>query len=225
MDYVSLTKTNRLFWLGRYSERVLSTTQYMMYWYDSMIDNAAIDFKDYCSRVGIPSDYPDAEAFMHSYLFDKENSYSLRYAAEEMLGNGMVLRETISSKTLAYLQMAVNALELAKEDSAPGVELQWVVDDVMAFRGSCDDFIEEEFIRNIIKTGISIERLSLYLRLDYNLDALPKEMKKMLNRLKKSGLATNAGSMGMIDLYRVGDAKKPSEEELLESVENLVIVI
>ncbi|MCR5773554.1 MAG: alpha-E domain-containing protein [Lachnospiraceae bacterium] len=224
MDYVSLTKTNRLFWLGRYNERVLSITRYMMYWYDRMIDNSAIDHVDYCNRVGIPCEYSDPGSFMQIYLFDKENSYSLRHAAEEMLGNGMVLRETISSKTLAYLQMAVNALELANNDSAPGVELQWVVDDVMAFRGSFDDFIEEELIRNIIKTGISIERLSLYLRLEYNLESMPKEMKKMMNRLRKSGLETNAMSLGVIDMYRGDQSENVSREELLRAVESLVVV-
>jgi len=31
------------------------------------------------------------------------------------------------------------------------VNVDWcMVDDIMAFRGSCDDFVEEEFIRNII---------------------------------------------------------------------------
>lgn len=224
MDYVSLTKTNRLYWLGRYCERVLSTTQYMMYWYDSMIDGAAIDYKDYCEKMGIPADYESPEAFIQEYIFDRENAFSLRHAAEEMLANGMVLRETISSKTLAYIQMAVNALELGKTDSAPGVELQWVVDDVMAFRGSCDDFIEEEFVRNIIKTGISIERLSLYLRLGYNLENVAKEMKKMLNRLHKSGLQTNAMSLGRIYLYGNENQLNISDEDLLKAVENLVVL-
>ncbi len=224
MDYVSLTKTNRLFWLGRYSERVLTITRYMMYWYDSMIDNIPIDFEDYCKRVGIPCEYSDPESFMQTYLFDKKNDYSLRHAADEMLGNGMVLRETISSKTLAYLQMAVNALKLAQNDSAPGVELQWVVDDIMAFRGSCDDFIEEEFVRNIIKTGISIERLSLYMRLEYNLDSMKKEMKKMMNRLRKSGLETNAMSLGVIDLYRGDQPQIVTREALLKAIESLVVV-
>ena len=224
MDYVSLNKTNRLFWLGRYSERVLSLTQYMMYWYDKMIDGSGIDYEDYCEKIGIPCKYEGSEDFIRKYLFDKEDKYSLRNAAEEMLGNGMVLRETISSKTLAYLQMAVNALELASSDSAPGIELQWVIDDVMAFRGSCDDFIEEEYIRNIIKCGISIERMSLYLRLGYNLEQASKEIKKMMNRLYKSGLEAQAMSVGTIELYRMDKSEGVSEEELLQAVENLVVL-
>ncbi len=224
MDYVSLNKTNRLFWLGRYSERVLSLTQYMMYWYDRMIDGSGIDYEDYCKKIGIPCDYADSEEFIRKYLFDKDDKYSLRNAADEMLGNGMVLRETISSKTLAYLQMAVNALELASSDSAPGIELQWVIDDVMAFRGSCDDFIEEEYIRNIIKCGISVERMSLYLRLGYNLEQASKEIKKMMNRLHKSGLEAQAMSVGTIELYKMDKSESVSEEELLRAIENLVVL-
>jgi hypothetical protein len=46
--------------------------------------------------------------------------------------------------------MAVTAMELAAKSSGPAVELQWVLDDIMAFRGSCEENIEEEINRNII---------------------------------------------------------------------------
>ncbi len=94
----------------------------------------------------------------------------------------------------------------------------------MAFRGSCDDFIEEEYIRNIIKCGISIERMSLYLRLGYNLEQASKEIKKMMNRLYKSGLEAQAMSVGTIELYRMDKSEGVSEEELLQAVENLVVL-
>lgn len=60
---------------------------------------------------------------MECYLFNKDNPDSVRAAAEMMIGNGIVLRDTISSKTLSYLQMAVYALDLAAESKSPIVEL------------------------------------------------------------------------------------------------------
>ena len=84
--------------------------------------------------------------------------------AEQMLGNGMVLRETIGSSTLAYLQMAVYTLDEGAEDEVIGLKLLQVLDNIMAFRGCYDDFIAEDAVRNTIKCGASVERLSYTLR-------------------------------------------------------------
>ena len=43
MDFISLSKTNRLFWLGRYYERVSLSIRHMMGAYDAMIDTNTFD--------------------------------------------------------------------------------------------------------------------------------------------------------------------------------------
>ena len=70
----------------------------------------------------------------------------------------MVLRESITTPTLAYLQMAYNALQLAAKSDAPMVELQWVLDDIMAFRGSFDDAIDIESMRNITRPAAASKK-------------------------------------------------------------------
>ena len=40
MDSITLSKQNRLFWLGRYSERVYTTLQFLLGQYDRYIDGA-----------------------------------------------------------------------------------------------------------------------------------------------------------------------------------------
>lgn len=102
--------------------------------------------------------------------------------------NAIVLRETLSIETLAYVQMAAAAIQLAAESTAPAVELQWVLDDIMAFRGSCEENIESENSRNIIKSGASLERLDLYLRLGYPREVCLRE----LNHLAKGEGTTHA---------------------------------
>lgn len=47
MDYISVTKTNRLFWLGRYYERVSLTLRFIMERYDEMIDSDSFDYHKY----------------------------------------------------------------------------------------------------------------------------------------------------------------------------------
>ena len=146
----------------------------------------------------------------------------MRGSVEAMLGNGMVLRETITSPTLAYLQMAHMALGMAESSEAPLVELQWVMDDIMAFRGSFDDSVEAETTRNITKVGSLVERISLMLWLDWQLPRLERELLKLLARLRRTDLAPEAEALEVIERAAAGEAVERGL--LLASVEGLLRV-
>lgn len=220
MDTISLSKQNRLFWLGRYAERVYGTIRYGMQVYDNLIDGAQVDYQGFCRKMGIPCDYDNGEDFIRRYLFDGQNPYSVRAAVDAMLGNGMVLRETISSPTLAYLQMAQGAMELAAGSDSPGVEL---LDDIMAFRGSFDDAVEEESARNITKTGGMVERISMMLRLGLQPQRLEGELRKLLNRLYKTDLTPDPQALEVIT-RRALEEEPVEDAALLRSVEGLFLV-
>ena len=207
MGPVTLSKQNRLFWLGRYAERVYVTTQFLMQFYDALLDSTAPDYADFCRR----------------YLFDGDQPCSVRASMDALLGNGMVLRETITSPTLSYLQLADSAMDLASRSEAPGVELQWVLDDIMAFRGSFDEAVDLDGVRNITKTGGTVERLSLMLRLDWQTDRLRQEMRKLLNRLYKTDLTADPAALQTITAYALEEADVPAPQ-LLHSVEGLFVV-
>ena len=131
MDTIGLSRTNRLFWLGRYLERVYTTLKATRAMFDAETDGAEADYKDYCRRMGIACHYETTAAFIRSYYFDAGNADSVAASLAHAYDNAIVLRETLSSDTLAYVQMAVTAMELASESSGPAVELQWVLDDIM----------------------------------------------------------------------------------------------
>ena len=82
-------------------------------------------------------------------------------------------------------------METASASSAPCVNLQWIIDDMNAFRGSCEDSVSDSNLRNIIKTGVSVERLSLYLRLQYRLDDVGMETRRLLSRINRTHLSRN----------------------------------
>lgn len=222
MDPVTLSKQNRLYWLGRYAERVYTTLQILMKLYDKHIDGETVDYAAFCRRMGVDCPYGGEEAFFRGYLFDKDSACSVRGSVEAMLGNGMVLRETITSPTLAYLQMAHMALGMAESSEAPLVELQWVMDDIMAFRGSFDDSVEAETTRNITKVGSLVERISLMLRLDWQLPRLERELLKLLARLRRTDLAPEAEALEVIERAAAGEAVEHGL--LLASVEGLLRV-
>lgn len=192
MGALTLNKMDRLYWMGRYAERVNTTLRFLMDYYDELIDGKPMDYKEICDRLALPDVYEDNVDFMKKYTFDETNPDSLYTAADRMLGNGMTLRETIGSATLSYLQMAFNSLIRAKSSSAPSLDAQAVIDSIMAFRGSFDDAVDDEGIRDLIKSGFAVERCSLYLRLGYPDRLCLKEMSKLLSRVKKTPVRTRS---------------------------------
>lgn len=198
MGTVTLSKVNRLFWLGRYLERVCTAIQATRAIFDADTDGEEGDYHAYCRALGLPDDYANTEDFIRRYYFDPANPNSILSALGYAYDNAVVLRETLTSDTLAYVQMAVSAMELAAHSAGPGVELQWVLDDIMAFRGSCEEKMPDETSRDIIKTGSSLERVDLYLRLNYPADVCEKEFTRLFNRLYKAKLATNKDNMDVL---------------------------
>ena len=224
MDFLSLSKTNRLFWLGRYSERVFTTIDYLMEKLDLMVDGEPLDYPGFCARLGIGGEYPDAMTFMRRYLFE-DTPGSLCNAAEEMLGNGMVLRETITSNTLAYLQMAVTTMESGRHSDAPGIILQTVVDDIMAFRGACENFIYDDATYYVMRVGATVERLSLYGRLETGRDHWQQELWKLATQLEHTALRTDAFAYSRLEAMRhTDDPAQIDGAEMAKYAESLIIL-
>ncbi|HPF87879.1 MAG TPA: alpha-E domain-containing protein [Candidatus Limiplasma sp.] len=223
MDTYSVSKVNRLFWLGRYSERVLTMTQIMMKNYDTMIDGEGIGYRRICDALFIQDDYGSERAFVNRFLFDPNDSRGVAASVRRMLDNAMVLRETISSPTLAYVQMAQTAMEAAANSPAPCVNLQWIIDDMNAFRGSCEDSVSDSNLRNIIKTGVSVERLSLYLRLQYHMEAIGVETRRLLSRINRTHLCRNEEYFAalMQTAYDQQSESEPMNKSLIRYVEGL----
>ena len=102
--------------------------------------------------------------------------------------NAVVLRDELSSNVLSYVQLALNTLEGCGKTTAPLLELQQVIDDLLAFWGCADDYVEQEEGRNILKCGKYVERLDLCIRFDYHRKDLEKEYRKLVNRIQKTNL-------------------------------------
>ena len=83
--------------MGRYAERVNTTLRFMMKYDDQLIDGHPIDFHVICDRLSMPDIYTSDDDFVARFTFDEDNPDSIYTAADRMLGNGMMLRETISS--------------------------------------------------------------------------------------------------------------------------------
>ncbi|MGM9572687.1 MAG: alpha-E domain-containing protein [bacterium] len=189
MGIISLEKINCLFWLGRYSERVFTTLKAFGQYYDKMIDYDADAYKEFCAALNIPDIYLYKEDFIYRYLFEKENPDSICSNMNRAFDNAVILRDEITSETLAYIQMALDVMKVNHQATAPVLALLPVLDYLYAFWGSVEDNVLNDEARYIMKCGRYIERLDLYLRLNFQDREIAKECGRLKNRLQKTKIA------------------------------------
>lgn len=188
MGIISVEKTDRLLWLGRYSERVYTTLIIFEEHYDSMIDLSDEEYRDYCKRQDIPEIYTSVTDFKERYCFDESDENSILSNLSRAYDNAIVLREEIGSAALSYIQMAIYAMNDAKKSQAPLLEIQSIRDNIIAFWGIVDDSIDDEKIRSMIKLGKRIERLDLYARMHMDREKILREAARLTMRIERTGL-------------------------------------
>ena len=188
MGFISVEQTDRLYWLGRYTERVYTTMRLYFVAYDTMIDQFAKTYKDFCKSLDIPEIYTSPEDFMKRYPFDEEDTNSIISNLKRAYDNAIVLREEIGSESLAYIQLAIYDMQKAAKSNSPMIEFQRVLDNLMAFWGIVDDQIASENVRNILKVGKRVERIDLYGRLHSDYESLSREIYRLAGRVKRCNL-------------------------------------
>lgn len=188
MGIISVEQADRLYWLGRYTERVYTTLRMYSKSFDTMIDEISDSYQEFCRMMDIPDVYGNKDIFRRNYPFDTDNSDSIISNLNRAYDNAVVLRESIGSETLSYIQLAIYDMNKAGVSRSPLIEMQRVTDNLMAFWGIADDQIDSEQVRNIIKAGKRIERIDLYARLGVSREKLVREVSRMIPRVERSGL-------------------------------------
>lgn len=164
---VSAEQADRLIWLGRYTERVVATLRNVGVFLDRMIDEDPFAYRDFCERLSIPSDlYADAADFEAHYLYDPENPDSVYSNLSRAYDNALVLRSFISSETLSYIEMALNALKEFGGTQSAFLECLQIVDLLLAFWGSLEESGIDPERRALILSGKYMELIDLGLRLE-----------------------------------------------------------
>lgn len=220
MGIISLEQADRLYWLGRYTERVYTTLRIFSKSFDTMIDEIADSYEEFCKNIDIPNIYQGKEDFLVRYPFDPENPDSIISNLNRAYDNAIVLRESIGSETLAFIQLAIYEMNRAANSKSPLIELMKVNDDLLAFYGTVDDQIDSENIRNIIKAGKRIERIDMYARLGLNQKVLKREVGRMRPRVEKCGLKYDPKKLDRInDLI---DSEKLDYYKIVDEVETIL---
>ncbi|MBQ7594880.1 MAG: alpha-E domain-containing protein [Synergistaceae bacterium] len=181
MSILSRENSERLFWLGRYSERVYTGLR---------------------SIIG---------SYAKNFSLDETNPESAVFSLARAYDNAIVLRDEIGSETFSYIQLAVYEINKAKKSLTPLIHLQKVIDNIAAFCGMADDSIEDEHARGIIKLGKRIERVDLYSRMNANVEDIRREIRRLIYRLPKTGLRYDAETLERLIMLANDDSLKRPE--------------
>lgn len=216
MGIISVEKLDHLYWLGRYTERAYTTLRNFFCFFDELIDEEEGYYKEYCERLNIPDIYNGNQQFVNSYIFDENNPDSIYANMLRAYDNAIVLRDELSSKVLSYIHLALDIFEKQKNTTAPLLELQQVLDCILAFWGCADDYVENEDCRNIMKCGKYVERIDLYIRLNYHTKDIEKEFNKLVNRIYKTHMCYNMENLDrlMEMVNKKSDWKEDYQEAL-----------
>lgn len=220
MGIITIEQNDSLFWLGRYTERVYTTVRLYANRYDIMIDEIAESYRKFCNEMNIPDVYGSKEKFISNYPFDTSNPDSIISNLTRAYDNAIILRDEIGSDGLSYIQLAVYDIQKAQKSNAPLLEIQKLIDHILAFWGYMDDSIESKRTRDAIKVGKRLERIDMYARLRVPRVQLSKEISKLYYRLPVSGLS--------YDKYKLEQIKMLAESEnidyysIVENIESLV---
>ena len=184
---LTLKQVDSIYWLGRYTERVLTTLKVFMDVYDSQLDSN-FDYAKYCSDLDIYNGFSSLEDFCQRYAFDRNYASSIISSMNRSYDNAIMLRETIGSDSLSYIELALRRMEDAQFSQTPALIFQKVIDNIMAFKGQVFDSIADHNVRHILLAGLTLERLDMYLRLNMNEDKVAFECRRLSHSIERTDI-------------------------------------
>lgn len=169
---ISNTKANRLFWLGRYVERVYTCLHLVRKYLDEMIDESQDAYISYCEKVGIPCTFDSADDFARRYLYDDTDANSIYSSMKCAFDNGIELRDDIKSESLSYIELSLTVIKKCAANGAKCADLQAVTDYLLSFWGSVDERVLDARAKCLLRLGRCLESLELHVRFGYDLDRI-----------------------------------------------------
>ncbi len=170
---ISAMKANRLFWLGRYEERVYMTLHLLRQCYDKMIDGDAKDYEEFWQKLDSTSSYATPEDFRLGMMYDEKNPCSIISELNYAKDNAILLREDIMSETLSYIEMSIAHMNKCKVSGESNITmLQPITDWTLSFWGSTFQRINNFKIISLIVIGRNVELIDMLIRFGYPFDRI-----------------------------------------------------
>ncbi|MFR9669212.1 MAG: alpha-E domain-containing protein [Rikenellaceae bacterium] len=207
-NVITADKANKLYWLGRYAERVYITLHLLRRYYDKVIDGDISDLTEYYTLLGVDcSGYTqENEALQLSQLYDRDNICSIITSLDMCKDNAIVLRRDITSESLSYIQMSHALIEECSESGEKNItRLQLITDYMLALFGSIDERVFDKRIRRFIKIGKLIENLDLHIRFNYPFFRIEEAYTTLREHLDQESTVVNHDALEILDDLIVAD--------------------
>lgn len=183
---ISANKANRLFWLGRYVERVYMTLHLLRKVYDKMIDGQPADYESFWKKLDMSDSYASTGEFQLGMMYDEENPSSVLSSLNHAMDNAIMLREDIKSETMSYIEMSIALMKQLRNNAETNItNLQSITDWMLAFRGSAAQRIEAPRVLSLIAIGQLVEKMDIMLRFCYCYDRIATQYYMMKNWAKE----------------------------------------
>jgi uncharacterized alpha-E superfamily protein len=156
-------------------------------------------------------------------LFDKKDANSISAAFHNAYDNALVIRNSIGSEALSYIQLATDVFHSSKSIKNLRLALMPVMDYLLAFWGSIDDKLIDGEARIIIKCGKLVERMDLYFRFNYEHKLINSEYEKLCNVMARApkGLCNTQHLAILVDVMATEDSYKERQKEVLDNLNML----
>ncbi|MFI3283034.1 MAG: alpha-E domain-containing protein [Rikenellaceae bacterium] len=226
-NVITADRANRLFWLGRYAERVYISLHLLRRYYDMVLDGDTKDLHEYYECLGIGGD--TTREFQLSQLYDLNNICSIATSLSLAGDNAIVLRHDITSESMSYIQMSQALLEecsLLKEKNI--TRLQPVTDYMLAFFGSIDERVFDNRIRKFLKIGKLVENIDLHIRFNYPFFRIEEAYLKLKEYIAKIDFVADDKTIAKLDDLltedKYADQTAGYKECVLGFISSLVLV-
>ncbi|MCQ2189960.1 MAG: alpha-E domain-containing protein [Paludibacteraceae bacterium] len=223
---ISTAKADKLFWLGRYAERTYLNLHLLRAYYDKMIDGDSETYEEYCNNLSLDADFKSPSNFVKSFLYDKQNPFSISAELEFANDNAMVLREEITSETLGYIQMSIAQISsLAKTNETNITHLQPITDNLLSMWGSIEERVLNDYALAILMAGKLIEQIDIRIRFDYPFDRVELLYERLKTHLRYVPYIYDVEVIEQIDklLTAKNYSNEPFYKEKLLSLLNSIV--
>lgn len=180
-DIISAMKANRLYWLGRYEERVYLTLHLLRKCYDKMIDGEVKDYEAFWLKLDATNSYQTPKEFSIGMMYDEKNPCSIISELNCAKDNAILLREDITSETLSYIEMSTAFMKRCSEGNETNItKLQPVTDWALAFWGSAMQRVNNPKVTGIMLMGKYVEEVDMLIRFGYPFERIYSVYEKLI---------------------------------------------